>query len=183
MSVGVWILLWLWRRMASFFNNPHEILNETIDLTCNDIEDRILDVIGKIVHKDMNEFNYKVQHLSGGNTNILYRVFSEDNNQDQYVIRLYGIGTEDFIDRSVENLIFSELSKAGISPPFVGLFTNGRVEGYLNARSLSPDEFSYPPIARSIARSLAGFHLTAIDIDRSVGLWNKVHIFFRLAQG
>jgi ethanolamine kinase len=174
--------------MSVFCNNPNEVLNETVDLASENLETQVLSVVSKIVHQDLVKLNYQIVHLSGGNTNILYHVFpSGDENdgesRDQYVIRLYGIGTEDFIDRSTENIIFSALSKAGISPPFIGLFTNGRVEGYLNARSLSSDEFSLVPIGRSIAQTLANFHHTIIDIDRTVGLWKKLHLFFSLAQG
>jgi hypothetical protein len=172
--------------MAMFANNPNEVLEESIalDQGTEQLESQILTAIGRLTHRNIQEMNYKIEHLSGGNTNILYRVSSNDLTHDQYVIRLYGIGTEDFIDRSAENLIFAELSKAGISPPFIGLFQNGRVEGYLQARSLHPDEFSEIPMARSIAKALANFHHIAIEsIDQSVGLWKKLHVFLSLAQG
>jgi ethanolamine kinase len=177
--------------MSVFCDNPNEVLDESVDLNSSDLESQVLSVVSKIVHQDLVKLNYQIEHLSGGNTNILYRVFSpslHDQNDEQakcqYVIRLYGIGTEDFIDRSTENIIFSALSKAGISPPFVGLFNNGRVEGYINARSLSPDEFSLLPIGRSIAQTLANFQNTKIDdIDHTLGLWKKLHVFFSLAQG
>jgi ethanolamine kinase len=172
--------------LAMYRNNPNEILQESIalDQETEQLERQILDVIRQLIQRDILDINYKIEHLSGGNTNILYRVSADDLSHDQYVIRLYGIGTEDFIDRSAENLIFSELSKAGISPPFIGLFKNGRVEGFIQARSLHPDEFSEIRMVRSIAKALANFHGLTIDtIDQSVGLWKKLNLFFSLAQG
>lgn len=177
--------------MSVFCDNPNEVLAESIDLNSADLESDILSLVSKIVEEDLLKLDYSIQHLSGGNTNILYRLMppspspsSSSSCKRGYVIRLYGMGTEDFIDRTIENIIFSELSKAQISPPFIGLFLNGRVEGYLNARALSPDEFSLLPIGRSIAQTLANFHHIQIkNIDQTMGLWKKLHVFFSLAQG
>ena len=44
------------------------------------------------------------------------------------------------MDRNKENVIFSSLSKAGVSPVFYGLFENGRVEGFLDRRTLDFSE-------------------------------------------
>jgi hypothetical protein len=167
-----------------YANNPDAVLDYLVDFSPENLVSNIIEVVRKIVEeeKDLSETNFEVKHLSGGNTNILYHVCSEDKIH-QYIVRLYGIGTEDFIDRRMENVIFSELSKSGISPAFIGQFKNGRVEGYLNARPLLPDEFALLPIGRSIARSMANLQGISIDIEKSVGLWKKIHVFFSLAQG
>lgn len=171
--------------MSIYSNNPLIKLDYIVDYNPENLSNNIIEVIKQIItYKDYNNINFKVEHLTGGNTNILYLITPEVTNEiEQYIVRLYGLGTEDFIDRQIENTIFAELSKSGISPKFLGLFSNGRVEGYINARSLSPDEFSDIPIGRSIAKAMANFQHISIDIDRNVGLWNKLHVFFSLAKG
>lgn len=193
--------------MNNYRNNPFLTYNYTVDYTINNLKLSIINLIKELIfnNKNINENNFEVIHLTGGNTNILYRVYLKninelnefndeikENNENiienidinqQYIVRLYGLGTEDFIDRKMENIIFAELSKSKISPPFLGLFNNGRVEGYLNARSLDPDEFALLPIGRAIAKAMANLQSISIDIDKNVGLWNKLHVFFSLAQG
>lgn len=85
-------------------------------------------------------------------------------------MRLYGDNTEAFIDRNVENSascdsladvmlhgtvahsacgalcavcvteLFALLSKQGFAPTYHGRFQNGRIEGWMDARPLEPEE-------------------------------------------
>lgn len=83
-----------------------------------------------------------VSSVSGGITNILYRVSgmrptngnNDDNNTsnllspDSVLVRVFG--GHGMIDRDIENATFSALWKAGIAPTYYGRFGNGRVEEY-----------------------------------------------------
>ena len=40
----------------------------------------------------------------------------------------------------------------GLGPIYYGRFMNGRVEGYLDARALQPDEMSHPDIYPAVAK-------------------------------
>jgi len=69
------------------------------------------------------------------------------------------------IDRERENNLFAQLSVMGFAPDYLGRFTNGRIEGYLEARPLEPEELgmtSPSDISGMIARELARMHTMAV---------------------
>ena len=74
------------------------------------------------------------------------------------------------IDRERENSLFAQLSKLGFAPGYLGRFTNGRVEGYMEARPLEPEEMgliSPVDISGMIARELARMH--SMEVSRTRG--------------
>lgn len=98
--------------------------------------------------------------ISGGTTNLLYKVVTGEH---VALVRVFGSGSDLLIDRERDNsalqawrfsinfrscefpfLLFTEvaaaLAKAGLGPPYLGKFKNGRVEGWLSAEPLTPPE-------------------------------------------
>ena len=81
-------------------------------------------------------FNTRITKLTGGITNILFLVVPIiqeggshiEKMEGSVIIRIYGTGTADIIDRNVENLVFAQLSQAKFGPTFYGLFENGYIE-------------------------------------------------------
>ena len=129
------------------------------------------------------EQSITVTQLTGGVTNMLYVLHSPGAYPTKVVVRLFGLGTEQFVDREVENLVFSSLSRIKKAPTFFGLFQNGRVEGFLDARPLMPDEMYTDELSPKISRCVAEMHnLTDIEINKIEVLWEKFNIFFRLAE-
>ncbi|TMW59447.1 hypothetical protein Poli38472_004516 [Pythium oligandrum] len=123
-----------------------------------------------------------VKIVSGGITNRLFRLIWREYS---VLVRLYGDNTEAFIDRSVENMLFALLSKQGFAPTYHGRFTNGRIEGWMEARPLEPYEMSMTaPInfMNLIGKELGRMHLISVPLDHAPVLWSKIDQFERLAK-
>lgn len=172
----------------SYRNNPRKVLDVTVPLGTapTDVEfiAKIKLVTTSIVEGWMghSKNEIKITVLSGGLTNALYIV--EDTLLSQKVIvRLFGVGTDLFIDRSIENEVFAYLSIHGMAPIFHGLFGNGRIEGFLHARNLIPNEFSHPKIAVGAARTMAKLHAQSITLSRESSIWSKTKHILTLLEG
>lgn len=184
--------------MSAFLNNPLQkvpiglFLDEIDHITAEDTSPaktkflQLIEALGLSSDEDGPVVNVDAQKISGGITNALYIVHLHFAHQKKtMVLRLFGFGTEQFIDRKVENIVFSSLSKSGHGPTFYGLFETGRVEGFLpNVQSLEPFEMSLPAVYRPVASNLVRLHATSIpevDMLQHAWLWNKLELFFDLA--
>ncbi|GAB9471086.1 Ethanolamine kinase [Globisporangium polare] len=122
-----------------------------------------------------------VKIIAGGITNRLYRLMWQDLS---VLVRLYGDNTEAFIDRVVENKLFALLSEQGFAPTYHGRFTNGRVEGWLEARPLEPEEMGQTSPVNflgMIGKELGIMHVMNMSGDRSPVMWEKMERFEKLA--
>eukprot|EP01038_Epipyxis_sp_PR26KG_P007429 gene7429-10125_t len=124
-----------------------------------------------------------ITKLSGGITNILYLVENIQSKQ-KLIIRIFGEGTSQFISRDIENIVFSQLSLRGIGPVFYGLFANGRLEGYIDAKPVLPPQMSEIDLIPAIASSIATLHSQQIpEIQPEIPIvWNKTKLFFDLTK-
>ena len=121
--------------------------------------------------------------LLGGLTNSLYTLTPQNDKGKNVIVRVYGEGTSLFVDRAVENTVFESLSNAGVATKFLGAFQNGRVEGYLNATSLTPDQMAHPAIYPKIATAMAQLHTKHVPgITETPYLWGKLKSFFDLSE-
>ncbi|KAJ0397663.1 hypothetical protein ATCC90586_005648 [Pythium insidiosum] len=123
-----------------------------------------------------------VKIVSGGITNRLFRLTWRDQS---VLVRLYGDNTEAFIDRKIENMLFALLSKQGFAPTYYGRFTNGRIEGWMDARPLEPEEMgSLAPInfLGMIGKELGRMHVMHVPLERTPVLWTKIDQFEHLAS-
>ena len=87
--------------------------------------------------------------VSGGLTNLLNLVQLVDpatgRVQEQALVRLFGEGTEEFIDRKLDNNVSALMSRLGIAPKVFGNFEGGRVEQFIsNARMISSKDMHEP---------------------------------------
>jgi ethanolamine kinase len=90
------------------------------------------------------------------------------------------------IEREWENDLFAKLSRLGFAPAYLGRFTNGRVEGYMEAASLSPEQMAQTTpvdLCGYIGRELARMHSMEVECDRTPLLWDKIHKWAQLAAG
>jgi ethanolamine kinase len=178
-------------------NNPSAVLDVSVDPTSADINSQLCAVAVAILSSDpdcpacwtdSNNSNITATQLTGGLTNVLF-VLQEFKSSQKVIVRLYGQGTSDFIDRDVENIVFSGLSKLNMGPTFYGRFQNGRVEGYLPAVALQSEQMGEKHISPGIAKAVAALHsITSLkaDIRRISGndwMWNKISTFITLAAG
>ncbi len=134
-----------------------------------------------LTDSSFNENKLTIQPMTGGITNVVYLLQYGDN--ERLIVRLYGCSTELFINREVENVIFSSLSKQNRAPTYYGIFQNGRIEGFISARALTPELMYEPSVYPRIATALGLFHSQNIDeLDKTnVVLWDKIQSFFTIA--
>lgn len=130
---------------------------------------------------EISDESIDIAPLTGGISNMLFVLMSDSG---RLIIRLFGNGTELFINRDTENKVFCRLSTLDMAPTFHGLFCGGRVEGYFDARPLDPDEMSRSEIFPKVSKLVARIHAVNMEIiDTSVCLWTKINGFFDLAKG
>ncbi|XP_074562658.1 putative ethanolamine kinase [Curcuma longa] len=124
----------------------------------------------------LDESCFTVETVSGGITNLLLKVSIRENsgNMDCLTVRLYGPNTDLVIDRKRELQALPHLSAAGFGAKLLGIFGNGMVQSFLDARTLSPSDMSIPEIASEIARQLHRFHMVAVPGSTEPQLWNDL---------
>ena len=140
------------------------------------------------VRRVINHWNYaddeiSVRSLKGGITNLLYTLTPNKMEDKTIIVRIYGKGTSLFVDRATENIVFSSLSARRIGPKFYGTFSNGRVEGYCDARTLTPAEMRDDTLYPKTSMAIAKLHAQSItEINQTASLWTKMDSFFDLAE-
>lgn len=129
----------------------------------------------KIIAKDIT-----VQRLSGGLSNWLYQItLLKGNAEPQNVLmRIYGQTHDDGATENIitESVIFTLLSERGLGPKLYGIFSGGRLEEYIPARSLKSEELSDPKLSLQIAEKMAVLHQLNIPINKdSTWLWDTMN--------
>jgi thiamine kinase-like enzyme len=197
--------------MSAVTTENHRTLPIKIDLNQDEtaLNEDIKTLVGEMLSLEQTEMDaLSISTVTGGITNRLYLVENALRPEMNVIVRFFGEGTHEFIDRNAENMVFSALSDHEFGPKFEGLFENGRVEGYLNARCLIPEEMANPEIYRVVANlvhRLHSIHLPAFFLyqrgwgsDPSTALsqsaekthanhadpwiWKKIHLFFTMAR-
>ncbi|KAF9613208.1 hypothetical protein IFM89_006309 [Coptis chinensis] len=133
----------------------------------------------------LDDSHFAVETVSGGITNLLLKVsVKEDDGSDfSLTVRLYGPNTEFVIDRNRELQAIGYLSAAGFGAKLLGVFGNGTVQSFIDARTLSPLDMSKPKLSADIARQLRKFHEVEIPGSREPQLWNDMTKFLEKASG
>ncbi|KAG7382207.1 Ethanolamine kinase [Phytophthora pseudosyringae] len=168
-----------------YLNNSNACLDYAVGAGGADEFDDAKHVVKQICPdwEDASNDDISVKIIVGGITNRLYRLMWGDKS---VLVRLYGDHTEEFIDRSIENMLFALLSERGFAPTYYGRFKNGRIEGWLDARPLEPEEMGQTkPVnyLQMIGRELGVMHVMDIPEDRTPVLWTKIERFEKLALG
>jgi hypothetical protein len=133
-----------------YLNNPSAVCPYAVERDARGavVEAMLLEVARRVVPSwaSVADGEAAIAPLTGGITNVLFKLSKSSEPDSVIIVRLFGEGTSLFVDRDRENFVFSELSRLGVgSPTFHGLFENGRIEGYLAARALTPDELHDQP--------------------------------------
>ncbi|XP_052489604.1 probable ethanolamine kinase isoform X1 [Gossypium raimondii] len=141
----------------------------------------------------LNDSCFSVDTVSGGITNLLLKVSVKEEN-GEYVsvtVRLYGPNTEYVINRErwvKDMLIISSttaikyLSAAGFGAKLLGVFGNGMVQSFINARTLTPADMRKPKLVSEIAKQLRRFHQVEIPGSKEPQLWVDIFKFFEKAS-
>ncbi|CAL9104749.1 unnamed protein product [Musa textilis] len=120
----------------------------------------------------------EVVHLKGAMTNEVYQVnwptLSKDGVSRKVLVRIYGEGVDVFFDREDEIRTFECMSRHGQGPLLLGRFATGRVEEFINARTLSAADLRDPEVSALIASKLKEFHNLDMPGPRKVFLWERL---------
>lgn len=132
----------------------------------------------------LDDSSFSVETVSGGITNLLLKVSvkEEDGNEVPVTVRLYGPNTDYVINRERELQAIKYLSAAGFGAKLLGVFQNGMVQSFINARTLIPQDMREPKLAAEIAKQLHKFHRVDIPGSKEPQLWNDIFKFYENAS-
>ena len=94
-----------------------------------------------------------------GLSNVIWKVtaLAENIVPKSVVYRKFATGSE-FVDRSLENYIFNELSKANLGPLCFGYSSEFRIEEYYDCNEVADEDIRNQDIRRKLAKNLAALH-------------------------
>eukprot|EP00755_Sulcionema_specki_P018634 Sspe_Gene.67393::Locus_39768_Transcript_1_1_Confidence_1.000_Length_1013::g.67393::m.67393/K00894/ETNK, EKI; ethanolamine kinase len=123
-------------------NNASAVCDWSVPMDSPDRDERMIEAARRIVPswKGVRSDDVTVTQISGGITNLLFKLSVRGH--DPLLVRLYGTNTDIMIDRMEENRVFAELSKVNFAPTYYGQFEGGRIEGWIEARPLEPEQLS-----------------------------------------
>lgn len=98
---------------------------------------------------------FSMKRLSGAMTNA---VFFVSLGEKKMLLRIYGVGCDEVIDRDKELNWLSRLSQLHIGPKLLGTFGNGRFEEYLPSTTLTSFDIRQPETSKEIASRLNQLH-------------------------
>ncbi|KAK6934018.1 hypothetical protein RJ641_036912, partial [Dillenia turbinata] len=126
----------------------------------------------------------QIVRLKGAMTNEVYQIkwpTKSGKLSRKVLVRIYGEGVEIFFDRENEIRTFEFLSKQGQGPRLLGRFSNGRVEEFIRARTLSAVDLRDPDISALIAAKLKAFHILDMPGPKNIVLWSRLRIWLDAA--
>uniref|UniRef100_A0A7R9YXN4 ethanolamine kinase n=1 Tax=Chlamydomonas euryale TaxID=1486919 RepID=A0A7R9YXN4_9CHLO len=119
--------------------------------------------------------------ITGGISNLLVKVTPTQHAGLQPVaVKVFGNKTELLIDRQKELQQLHKLNSCGFGAEVVGEFANGRIEAFLTAKTLKPEEMSHPKFVPRIAALLRKLH--SVPTDGKPVLWPTIMEWFEMAK-
>ncbi|VVC99905.1 unnamed protein product [Leptidea sinapis] len=101
------------------------------------------------------------------------------------LLRIYGqVHGERAMDAIVtESVIFTLLSERRLGPKLHGVFSGGRIEQYIPARSLLTKELSEPALSMKIAEKMAAIHNMEVPLSKEPNwLWKTMAKWLRTVK-
>ncbi|KAJ3291003.1 hypothetical protein HK104_006370 [Borealophlyctis nickersoniae] len=130
----------------------------------------------------------KVDRISGAMTNCVFRVSGIKNGSvETALLRVYGSGADQFVEREHEMLWLCRLSDMGCGPNLLATFGNGRFEEWLDSTTLNKYDLRDPVISSHIAEAMCRLHhlIRACDeeeVSTPPDLWKKMRAWHKLAM-
>ncbi|CAM8966322.1 unnamed protein product [Rhodiola kirilowii] len=186
--MGAVHMIWDAKHVAA--EAPSDLLHSslTVDtrLSLPNITPHVINLCKDVFPKWLNldDSNFSVETIAGGITNLLLKVSVREENGDSqcFTVRLFGPNTDYVINRERELQAIKYLSAAGFGAKLLGVFGNGMVQSFINARTLTPPDMRDPKLAAEIAKQLNKFHQVEIPGSKEPQLWNDMHKFFEKAS-
>ncbi|KAF3637131.1 hypothetical protein FXO37_25080 [Capsicum annuum] len=123
-------------------NVPFSSINVDHSLSITNIKPKIVELCKDLFNQwsNLDNSHFSVETVSGGITNLLLKVSvrEDDVKHVNMTVRLYGPNTEYVINRERELLAIQHLSAAGFGAKLLGVFGNGMVQSFIDARTLTP---------------------------------------------
>lgn len=102
------------------------------------------------------------------------------------MMRVYGNGVDQFIDRENELTWLSRLSKFDLCPRLLGTFGNGRFEQYLDSTTLTHQTMRVPETSKAIAGAMRQLHDIVTVYPPSehtkMGVWLNIDCWYKMVQ-
>ncbi|KAI8064845.1 kinase-like domain-containing protein [Gilbertella persicaria] len=119
-------------------------------------------------------------------TNAVF--FINAANRDRLLMRVYGNGVDQIIDRENELDWLARLSHLNIGPSLLGIFGNGRFEEYLPSTTLTSDDIRDPETSKGIASCLRELHdiVTVHPYQPSkhkLEIWSNIDKWYSVVMG
>lgn len=156
------------------------------------LESRIAAVLRELFPAQMgdgddNSTSISLRRISGAMTNVIYQVIVDNSSNSSFsssstsmppsppsptlnlLLRVYGSGVDNFVNRDKELLTTCRLSKLSVCPKLMGVFLNGRFEQFMDSVTLTKIDIRKPEISIKIAQELAKIHklIDRMDADGS----------------
>ncbi|XP_063545529.1 choline/ethanolamine kinase [Cydia strobilella] len=115
---------------------------------------------------------------------VMSRSFSGEEPK-KVLLRIYGqVHGQRAMDAIVtESVIFTLLSERRLGPKLWGVFSGGRIEEYIPARSLLTKELSEPALSMKIAEKMAAIHSMDIPLSKEPNwLWKTMGKWIKTAK-
>ncbi|KAI8985201.1 kinase-like domain-containing protein [Pilobolus umbonatus] len=122
----------------------------------------------------------KFERVSGALTNA---VFIVSVGSKKMLLRIYGVGCDQILDRNKELDWLGRLSQLNIGPHLLGTFDNGRFEEYLESTTLTREDIRDPVTSKQIASRLQQLHSivdTYPPYREPLEVWSTIDKWYRL---
>lgn len=144
----------------------------------------------KILHALASEWSdvtdskaLEVMPFKGAMTNEVYQIkWPTEGRSRKVLVRIYGEGVDVFFNRENEIETFECMSRHGQGPRLLGRFPNGRIEEFINARTLSAADLRDPEISTLIASKMREFHELDVPGPKIVFLWERMRNWLKAAK-
>uniref|UniRef100_A0A914IBT9 ethanolamine kinase n=1 Tax=Globodera rostochiensis TaxID=31243 RepID=A0A914IBT9_GLORO len=147
---------------------PHDAVEEHLDLysersSSSLFSQKIAALVGQIRPEWIrNKSGVDIEIYTNGITNKIFCLNHTESNE-KMVIRLFGVKTEQLIDRNSEMANFERLHRAGLGPAVHARFINGFACGFLPGTCLDMKNVREPAIVEKICQTLARMHKIPLD--------------------
>jgi hypothetical protein len=119
--------------------------------------------------ENVREDEVGIQRICGAMTNVIFACRARRDGVPAVLLRVYGTGSETFIERKKEIELFKSMCSAGYADvQLLHEFANGRCESFLEGyRALTIQEMRTEEIAEKVAARMWNMHLLDVPGERT----------------
>ncbi|XP_027185537.1 probable choline kinase 2 isoform X1 [Coffea eugenioides] len=164
-------------------NSPAEDSSNNNDCIPEEAK-KILRALASKWEDTINPDQLQVIPLKGAMTNEVFQIKwpTTHERSRKVLVRIYGKGVDIFFDRENEIKTFEFMSQKGQGPRLLARFSNGRVEEFIRARTLSAPDLRDPEISALIAVKMREFHELDMPALKTILLWDRLRNWLNAAK-